>query len=412
MSCEGNPGGDGDGDGGLKPKPVLYGASASMYFSDSLLFNFLFPYAVVLGVSFDQMGLMRSARNLCQNMLQILWGEVAERFGKRFLVAIGYLLSGCFIVAFLYFRDPFQLLVLMIAQSIFWSAAAPAWSSLLADYTSIRTRGRVLGKIGSVSRLSSVGATLIVAITAYTQPAELTAGSFIIPFALSATAAFITALLVLFVEESRVRKVTLGWRDVVSPLLDKRFRTFLIVNGFYWFTMAFSWPLFPYVIVNVVHAAVWQIAVISAVSGLLMSITQPKFGSFIDRVGRRLPLIVSRASFFLFPLLYAFATEWLHLLLINVLLSFPMSAVIVSLTAYIMDSAPPGRRANYTAATNMIYGLAAFLGSLIGGIFTMWLSASIGMRQALFIGLVSSATLRLISSLSLLLIRETLPGKS
>ncbi|RLI34668.1 hypothetical protein DRO55_06195 [Candidatus Bathyarchaeota archaeon] len=62
-----------------------------------------------------------------------------------------------------------------------------------------------------------------------------------------------------------------------------------------------------------------------------------------------------------------------------------------------MDSASSGRRANYTAATNMAFGLAAFLGSLIGGIFTMQLPASIRMRQALFIGLVSSAALRLIS---------------
>jgi len=202
-----------------------------------------------------------------------------------------------------------------------------------------------------------------------------------------------------------------GVRDrigIISPLLDKDFRAFLVVNGFHWFTMAFAWPLFPYVTVDVVHATVWQIAVISAVSGLVMSVTQPKFGSVVDRVGRKPLLVASRASFFLFPLLYAFATDWLHLLAINALLSLSTSAMTVSFTAYIMDSAPLGRRANYMAAANVVLGLATFLGSLAGGAFTSRLSALIGAEQALFTGLIFSAVLRLISSLGLLTIKEPL----
>ena len=55
----------------LKPNRILYGVAAFTYFSDKLLGSFLFPYAVVTGVSFDQMGLIRSTRNLCQNVLQM-----------------------------------------------------------------------------------------------------------------------------------------------------------------------------------------------------------------------------------------------------------------------------------------------------------------------------------------------------
>jgi len=393
----------------LKPNLALYGAAASTYFSDNLLWSFLFPYAVVLGASFDQMGLMRSARNLFQNALQIGWGEVSERFSRRILVAIGYFSSGCFIISFLFSRESIQLLTLIVAQSILWSAAVPAWSSLIADYTRLRTRGKILGKIGAVSQFSGVVAALIVALSTYTQPSRMTASSFTIPFALSAATAIIGAILILFVNEAEVERTIYGKSSILSPLLDRDFRIFLIVNGFYWFTMAFAWPLFPYVTVNVVHATIWQIAVISALSGLVTSITQPKLGSAIDRFGRKPILILSRASFFLYPLLYAFATSWLHLLAVNALLSLSMSAATVSFSAYIIDSAPPGLRANYVAATNMIMGIATFLGSLTGGVFAGQLSTSIGMEQALFTGLVSSAFLRLIASLGLLLVKETLP---
>ena len=400
---------DGDAEGDLKPNPALYGVAASTYFSDNLLLSFLFPYAVVLGASFEQMGLMRSARNLFQNVLQIGWGEISERFSRKTLIAIGYFSSGCFIIALLFSRESAQILTLIILQSILWSAAVPAWSSLLADYTRLRTRGRILGKIGAVSQFSGVIAALIVALATYTQSGEMTASSFTIPFSLSAVTAMLGAILILFVKEVRVDRTIHGRVGILSPLLDKDFQIFLTVNGFYWFTMAFSWPLFPYVTVNVVRATVWQIAVISALSGFIAGIVQPKFGSLIDKFGRKPVLVLSRVSFFLYPLLYAFATSWLHLLAVNVLLSFSMSAATVSFSAYIMDSSPLGMRANYVAASNMVLGIATFLGSITGGVFTSQISSSIGPEKALFTGLVFSAVLRLISSLSLLFIKETLP---
>ena len=82
---------------------------------------------------------------------------------------------------------------------------------------------------------------------------------------------------------------------------------------------------------------------------------------------------------------------------------------MISISAYIMDSAPLGLRANYAASANMIMGTAAFLGSLTGGVFTNQLSALMDERQALFIGLIASSFLRLITSLGFLFIKETLP---
>lgn len=59
----------------IEPSIALYGTAASTFFSDSLLWYFLFPYAAVLQTGFAEMGLIRSARNLFQNVLQIGWGD-------------------------------------------------------------------------------------------------------------------------------------------------------------------------------------------------------------------------------------------------------------------------------------------------------------------------------------------------
>ena len=395
----------------LVPSLALYSTAACTFFSDSLLWYFLFPYAAVLQVGFAEMGVIRSARNLFQNVLQIGWGGLAEKFGKRFFVFVGYLLSSITVVALLYFHASFQLLVIMILQAIFWSIAFPAWNALLGDYTKMKTRGKILGKIMSVSRFSGVGATLLVALIALWTPGELTPSSFTTPFLLSAVAGILGGILVIFVKERRTQSVSRAKMDVFSPMRDKRFRIFLIASGFHWFAMAFAWPLFPYVIVDIVEAKLWQIALISSASGLVASLTQPKFGSIADRIGRKPLLIVSHASFLLFPLLYAFASHWLQLLATNAILAFSMSASMVTTTAYILDSAPIGRRATYTGAYNLIFGFASFLGSFIGGIFTDYLSASNGTQQVIFIGLICSAVLRLITSMGFLAIKETLPKR-
>jgi MFS family permease len=351
---------------------------------------------------------MRSVRNLCQNIFQVGWGGLSERFGKRVFVLIGYMLSGFITICYLIFRAPLQLLVLVVLQSVFWSIAVPAWNALLGDYTRKETRGRVLGRIGAVSRFSGVGATLIVALITYMTPGEMSYSSFFVPFVLASVASIVGALSVVFTKEIRIRSDSWRMADIFQPLLDKDFRIFLVANGLHWFTMAFAWPLFPYVTINIVGATVWQIALIATAGGLMTALTQPKLGSIADKVGRKPVLVVGRAAFFLFPLLYAFSTSWLHLLAIHVALSAFISAVMVTTTTYILDSAPAARRATYTASYNLIFGIATFLGSLGGGMFADSLSAINGEHQIIFTGLIISAIMRLVASTSFLAIKETL----
>ncbi|UCC33583.1 MAG: MFS transporter [Candidatus Bathyarchaeota archaeon] len=394
------------------PSLALYGTAACTFFSDSLLWYFLFPYAAVLKVAFAEMGVIRSVRNLFQYTLQIGWGGLVEKFGKRLFVFAGYLLSSITVLALLYFHTPFQLLAIMISQAIFWSMGSPAWNALLGDYTKMRTRGKVLGKIMSVGRFSGVGATLFIALIAFWTPGELTPSSFVMPFALSAAVGVVGGILVAFVKERKPQPTSNVKLDAILPMRDKSFRIFLVVNCFFWFAMAFAWPLFPYVTVDIVKAELWQIALIATASGLVASLTQPKFGSIADRIGRKPLIVASHASFVLFPLMYAFANHWLHLLASNAILGFALAASIVTTTAYILDSAPIGKRATYTGAYNLIIGCSSFLGSFVGGVFTDYLSTSNGVHPVIFMGLICSAALRLITSMGFLTIVETIPSNN
>jgi MFS family permease len=144
---------------------------------------------------------------------------------------------------------------------------------------------------------------------------------------------------------------------------------------------------------------------------LIVSFTQPKFGSLADKIGRKPLIAASAASFFLFPLFYAFAKNWLHLAAVHAVLGFSMASFSVSSTSYILDSAAIGRRGTYTGAYNLVFGFASFLGSFAGGTFADYLSAANGVEQVVFIGLVTSAIMRLMTSVGFMTIKETLPKR-
>ncbi len=395
-------------DTSLEPSMQLYGTAFLITFTQTISWSFLPQYAAVIKTPPALMGVLTSSRNLFQNVLQFLWGGLTRLWGKRIFVFLGYVISSLFIVSFILTRDPLQFLFLVIFQSIAWSIAIPAWNALLGDYTRIEVRGGLLGKIGALGAISSVVSTLIVAVTTYSSGAETTPLSFTVPFVLSAASGIFGAVLVTLVEELKVENGSKSMGKMFSSLRDKPFAVFLTTNTIFWFAAAFAWPLIPYVTIDIVHASVWQIALIATFSGLADTITRPIIGSLIDRFGRRPVLIAGQLTFFLFPLGYAFSTSWFHLLAINMLFSPVRSALMVITTTYALDSAPEGERASYIAAYNTFLGITTCVGSLLGGFFTSLMSVSIGFEKAVFTGLLVSVVMRIITSLGAFKVKETL----
>ncbi|HID90983.1 TPA: MFS transporter [Candidatus Bathyarchaeota archaeon] len=217
------------------------------------------------------------------------------------------------------------------------------------------------------------------------------------------------SMLTLFCEERPNKKPPGG---ILIAFRDEHFRRFLIVSALSGASMAFAWPLFPFVTIEIVGAAIWQIAVIGASWSLAAALGQRVFGFLADRIGRKPLLIASMTCLFLFPLLYALATNWLQLLAINVGVGFLISALSVVIPVYILDSAPEGQRGIYTASYNVVSGLTTFAGSLIGGAFGEYLLAFMDLRQMLFSALLLAAIMRLAAGLGFLTIWETLPKGS
>lgn len=390
----------------LLPSKALFGTGAAQMFSDSLSRRYINLFAVAIGTTVSQMGYLRAAQSLSRNILQVLWGRMADRHGKRIFIAIGRLLNGVILAAIIFVKMPYWLIPLVIGASICLSLAMPSWSSLLGDYTTYTTRGESIGGINAVSQAGGLAAMIFALVISLNQPEETTPESFTWILAMAAAMSLVSGVTILLAGE-KPPFATRRRLGISKVFRDSRLKRYLIFNTFYGVSMSFAWPLFPFVIVDKLAMKVWQVAAFSLCASTFSSISQRHIGTLMDRAGRRPVIVFSRVSMSLAPLVYALATSWIHILLAEVILGVGMGAWMSSGSTYIIDMAPYELRATYLAINTAVFGVAAFLGSLASGYITDNFLTVRGTFEGINLGLLISAALRFSTGLLYIKVYET-----
>jgi DHA1 family multidrug resistance protein-like MFS transporter len=390
----------------LKTTPALMATGFAMMFSDSLNNRFNNLLVAASGATVNQMGFLQGAKSLSGNLLQLVFGRLVDRYGKRRFIAAGRVLNAGAIAALLVFDAPEPLIWLVILSSFFNSMTAPSWSSLLGDYTTDRTRGVTIGLINGVSQMGGFFAMIIAFALSITDRGETTPESFTLVLALAAATSLVGGALAFFTEEKPPRGKS--QRLELNRLMrDPRLTRYLMLNFMYGIGMSFAWPLFPMVITHRLHMKVWQISTLSLAGSLLSTLTQRRIGSLMDRIGRRPIIVMSRVSMAMAPVAYALATQWWHVALAEMFLGVGMAAWMSSESTYVIDLAPGDLRATYLASSTTAFGVACFMGSNVGGYV---IDAYFGGLDGLSTGLFFSAILRLIFGLAYLKAYESVEG--
>ncbi len=156
----------------LLPSKVLFGTGATQYFSDTLSRRYINLFAVAIGTTVSQMGYLRATQSLSRNILQLLWGRMIDRYGKRAFISLGRILNGAILATIIFVSAPSWLIPLVIGASICVSLAMPSWSSLLGDYTAHSTRGETIGRINAVSNAGGTVAMISALVISLNQTGE------------------------------------------------------------------------------------------------------------------------------------------------------------------------------------------------------------------------------------------------
>ena len=389
----------------LETNNILVGTGFIRMFGDSLNNRYNNLLVSIAGATVNQMGFLQGGKSLFGNLTQLLFGQLADRYGKKRFIAIGQFLNAAAILALIFYETPSWLILWVLISSFATSMTRPGWSSLLGDYTDDTNRGEIIGKINSFAQMGSFVAMLVAFAISFNQTGETTRDSFTLVLAIAALASFIGGILVLFVNEKPPQGARLQL-DLKRLFSDPRLTRYLALNFVYGMGMSTAWPLFPYVITDKLQMTVWQVATLSLSSSAVSTLAQRRLGGLMDRMGRKPVIVMSRMMMAIAPIAYAFATQWYHITIAELFLGVGMAAWMSSESTYVIDLAPGDLRATYLASSTTAFGIATFIGSNLGGyIVENFLSTSgfTGINQ----GLLISAGLRIVFGFAYSLAYET-----
>ncbi len=350
----------------LKP---LYIRQILFNFSNGIISPYVPIYAVQLGASSEEMGWLRSLTNLFSNISQVPWGVLSDRLGRYLpAILIGGLVSSVLWLPLLLVTGPVQLIPLIALQALAASVVTPAWASLLGRMTPQSRRGVITSYINTAASIGSIGATLLSGYVMTLVGGSLTT-MYMIPILLAASFGVIASLVLVKVREdtSTAPRSSSSWIDWTVFRNNANFQTLCKVSFVQNFFMSMAWPLFAITKVQVLGGDMLLIAVSSILSGLIGIVTRRFIGRITDYAGRRSLLVVSRAGIFLYPTMYALATNVYVLCLAELIIGVFGAISDIVLFAYQLDVTPQNQRGAGIAFYNMLMGVATFFGSLAGG---------------------------------------------
>ena len=185
----------------LKTDKQLYTTGFLQQFSDQLIQRYISLIAIAAGATVDQTGYLNAARTLAANLLQLPFGNIADRRGKRLLLVVGRTINAAALIAILYVDPPIQVINLVILASIATSMVLPSWNSLLGDYTTDTRRGTIIAKVNGISYLGGLAAMITAFLISIRDTAATTRGSYTPIIILAAAASLLGAATALTLHE-------------------------------------------------------------------------------------------------------------------------------------------------------------------------------------------------------------------
>ena len=387
----------------------LYAHQAVNQFGHGLAAPFVPYYATRLGATTVDLGWLQAFTNLFPNLLQMPWGRLSDRVGRRVpFIVFGTITAMSLFLLIAASASPWQLILVVLVQAIATSMIVPNWSALLGERTDFGRRGRVFGTVSQIGGAMSLAGTLLAAyIVFHAPPTE--AHAFQLPFVIAAIVGVASALVLFLVRETK--------RVVADPSPapgaaandhDRRadFLFFVKVQTLYNFFMSMIWPLAPITVAVILGASNFDIVVITVISVVSTIVIQSQVGRLLDRVGPAALIQASRFLFLLVPLAYGFANSLFWIYVITALMGVAVAIVNIAFNAYILDVAPPRKHAEYFGLFNGAIGVVTFAGSLIGGYLARLLSGSWSLWLALLAVYLISFAGRTVGAVLCLRIRD------
>lgn len=389
--------------------------------------NFFSAFAVDAQIRKSLVGFITSIRNLLSSISQGTIGFLSDKIGRKFLMLLGIFMNFLVTLPLLFTNNTWVIIIVAIVQAFSLSIFMPAWNAVLGDVTKPEFRATFIGKIAAIGRLISVSFSIIAAVVFYL--ADVYSGRVIlgwtvnlpvqtqyaIVFGIAAFNSLLCSIFILIMKETRTENLEAKLPKMRIAFKDGNFMKFTIFYALFGLSMSFMWPINPIIQVDIIKMEVYQIAIISSVFILVMSVIQIIAGKLGDKIGRRPIFILGAFILVLYPVssIPALITNnWLWQILSNTIAGFGTGTFFVALAALTLDLAPGELMGAYSGIREMFWGIATFIGSLSVGFILEAIENRVGKENLTYPAIyicIGITILRLLAAIGFLFVAESYP---
>lgn len=382
-------------------------------FAGSIGDSFATPFALALKATPLHIGILNSIVSLISPIAQWYGNNLMEKQSRKHIILK-------FIVLQILFTLPLALLGFLVWKGYFVSSAVyilitsytlisicigvsySTWFSWMGDLVAPENRGKYFSKRNMLTGTVSIIALLI---GGFVLDTFKTKGLVLVGFSiLFLASSLFRTISYRLIKKQYAPEFKLHKRDYFS-LLDfvKRFDNFgkfAVYYAIFNFSLMIASPFFSVYMLEELKFSYITFMIVTLSSSVFYIIFSPIIGKFSDKYGNRKLLFIGTFLISFNPLLWLIIKQPIFLVLIpNLLVGIANAALSLGITNFTYDASKPQHRALCVSYSNILAGIGAFFGALLGGLL---LKYSLGSLNIFFFVFLISGILRLLSSILLL----------
>ncbi|MFH1769974.1 MAG: MFS transporter [archaeon] len=372
--------------------------------------QYIIPFALRLGASSAQIGLLSSVPSFIGSLFQLLSAKITDKYENRknvvltfvFLQAIAFI--PLFILPFLT-KNFWILAIIFTIYLSFGNIASPAWSSWLGDVIPRSERSKYFSLRNKITMIFLFSSVIISGLILHNLENNIWLG-FGILFSLAFIGRLISFFLFFKHKEPKYQQDIFNdnsLRNFISGLKENAFGKFVVFRSLLSFAVMLASPFFAVLMLKVFNFTYLQFSVIILTPMIIKALTMTYWGELSKTLGNKNILRVTAILISTMPinwliatLLFKNTTLFIMVLIIEIISGFAWAGMELTTFNYMLDASNPRNRVKLFAYYNVIFNFLILIGGVIGSFLIIILTKQTNVLTALMIVLITSGLARLI----------------
>jgi MFS family permease len=366
-----------------REKTLMHARKEGIYTATKTGFvnNYISPLAIHLGFSSFMIILLTAVPQLIGAVFQLFVERLAQYFRNRYKLMIfsGYLEAYTWLpimlIAAFSINSPYLLIFLVTLDAIFMNIQSPIWNAILGDVIPSNKVAKYFGKRNVFVGVSGLISTVLGGVILSRISGFNIALSFSILFFLG----FLFARLAVSHQEriydpspKSMKSEKYSFYQFLRSVRKNNFGNFATFFSLYKLAVGISAPFFAIYILRELNLS-YLIFTLIISSAVLSSMISTRFWSkFVLSQGSRRALLISSFAIPLMPLLWLFTVDWKIFLLIELASGVAWAGFNIASSTFIFEAINPKQKIKFLAYNNVLAGIGAFIGTMIGMFITFF----------------------------------------